>query len=151
MTARFVFLPLIVFSAVLLAPGAFGQGIIIGGVGGPGGMKNQAFSAEQLWINDRVLADGNHIHQETHGKIFRDTEGRQRTERELPVMSDGVTRRLMVTIDDPLRRANIMLDELTRTATVNYFPDPAARKNVPSPTPLPLAATRIETKREDLG
>jgi hypothetical protein len=59
-------------------------GAIIGNVGpGFGGVQGAPFSAEVIDESEQFLADGNRIHRETHGRIFRDSQGRTRTLRVL--------------------------------------------------------------------
>src|SRR6516164_4237711 len=60
-------------------------GGMIGGFSGVSmsGVKGPPFSADVIEETDRNLADGNHIHRKTHGKFFRDSEGRSRTENEI--------------------------------------------------------------------
>src|SRR5947199_316596 len=57
-----------------LAQGTMG-GIVSTGGGAPGVAK-VPYSADTIIVSDRVLADGNHIHRETHGRVYRDSQGR---------------------------------------------------------------------------
>src|SRR4051812_12204978 len=70
---------------VLLASCAFAQvgAGTGGGIGtgvGPREIRGVPFSADVTTETTRILADGNRIHQENHGKIYRDSEGITRTE-----------------------------------------------------------------------
>jgi hypothetical protein len=96
-------------------------GGLIAGYIGPNinGTKGQPFSADVIDESDQFLADGNHIHRENHGKMFRDSEGRSRNEMEFsmgrPV--DGVLL-THITITDPVQGQFISLDPRQKQATV---------------------------------
>ena len=51
------------------------SGVAAGFTGPFNGTKGQPFSADAIDEIDQFLADGNHIHRESHGKLFRDSEG----------------------------------------------------------------------------
>src|SRR5579872_5143488 len=57
----------------------------LGAEAGPLGrvVKNAPFSADSITESTQTLADGNHIRQSTTSRIFRDSEGRTRTEQSL--------------------------------------------------------------------
>ena len=67
-----------------IAASAGGIGVTTAGAFTSGfqGIKGVPYSADVITETTRVLADGNRIHQEMHGKQFRDSEGRTRTETE---------------------------------------------------------------------
>lgn len=95
-------------------------GVIAGYIGtGISGAKGQPFSADVIDETDQFLADGNHIHRESHGKVFRDSEGRTRNEIELsigrPVDGALLTH---ITIVDPVQGQFISLDPRQKQATV---------------------------------
>lgn len=99
-------------------------GGVIGGYLGPGpglsGVRGAPFSADIIDENDQLLADGNHIRQETHGRMFRDSEGRTRSESEL--RSFGLTKPLVsIHIFDPVEKTMIVLNAEQKTATVHHF------------------------------
>src|SRR5438270_10462546 len=104
---------LVAFIVPALPLAAMAQATVGGAIGGHA-VKNQPFCADRLIVTDRVLADGNHIHQETHGKQCRDSEGRERTEQELPI--PGMASQTLISILDPTRGAMIMLDQNRKTA-----------------------------------
>ena len=104
----------------------------------PSPVKNAPFSADVITQYDRVLPNGNHIHRETHGKVFRDSQGRVRTETDLAnVVAVGGSSR-HITIQDPLQRVVIHLDLKTKTAMVRHLGDPTqppiASKDSPAPS-----------------
>jgi hypothetical protein len=84
------------------------------------------FSADVEEENDKFLADGNHIHYEVHGKIFRDSEGRIRTETEAPVFTSDSKPFVHINITDLLEGRIIFLDVEHKTATVTLLGRPTA-------------------------
>lgn len=98
----------------------------------PTTIRNAPFSAEVSTQYDRVLSNGNHIHRETRGKVFRDPQGRVRTETE--IQSLGAAGSFQhIAIQDPVLREVIHLDSRTRTAYVHHlgevFPQDVAAGN----------------------
>src|SRR5215467_5951828 len=83
------------------------------------GPKGRPFSADVIDETDKVLADGNRIHRESHGKIFRDSEGRTRMETE-PELA-GRTAFVHIIITDPVGKVFISLDPQQKVATVHHF------------------------------
>lgn len=147
---------------LFLAIVASAQGVIGGMVmsGGPSGIKNKPYSADTVTITDRVLADGNRIHNEAHGRIFRDSEGRERVENGA-LTPPNMQPRTFITINDPIQRTWTTLQENNVTAIVNHLPDPeaelakatkaAAIQSNSNPNPANNENMKIESKREDLG
>ena len=87
------------------------------------------FSADLVSQLTQVQADGTPVTQETHGKMFRDSAGRTRSETELQSSAAGVARRF-VTIVDPLQGTSIVLDVAAKSATVFHLPaGPAVEAN----------------------
>jgi hypothetical protein len=84
----------------------------------PTPIKNAAFSAIVITQYDRTLGNGNHIHRETRGKVYRDDQGRVRTETESP--SSSGEQFVRVTIMDPVQHTVIHLDPRSRVATVTH-------------------------------
>lgn len=86
----------------------------------PSGMKGVPFSAEVVNETIRVLPDGNRIHQETHGKRFRDSEGRTRVEyASMMPRGDEIEH---VNIIDPVQQEFIFLNPGgEKTATVQHM------------------------------
>ncbi len=101
-----------------------GSGGMVGGIGGFIGSsmvdtRNHPFSADTIDETDQLLADGNHIHHELHGKFFRDSEGRTRTETEF--ILSGRDPMVHVIIFDPTEKLFISLDPQHKRATVSHF------------------------------
>src|SRR5262245_22080987 len=103
-----------------------GGGGVAGGsagayISGPQGPKGVPFSADVISETTRVLADGNRIHQELHGKRYRDSEGRTRSDTELPMMGSQEVRYQHISIIDAVQGIFINLDSRTKTATIHHF------------------------------
>jgi hypothetical protein len=83
-------------------------------------IKGSPFSADVIDENDQILSDGNRIHHETHGKMFRDSEGRTRTETEIRVPG-GEQRLVTILIMDPVKQINIEINPQTKTVTIHHM------------------------------
>ncbi len=81
------------------------------------------FSADVVKEFTRILSDGRQVPAVAHGKMFRDSEGRTRSEAEF--WPGAATRpHRLVTIVDPVRQVSIVLDQQSKTATVAHLPAP---------------------------
>jgi hypothetical protein len=130
---------------VLLACSAFAQvGVGIGMGMGPREIRGVPFSADVTTETTRILADGNRIHQENHGKIYRDSEGRTRTENSTNRLPDGQAWEF-VFINDPVSNVTINLDPQRKTATI--FRRSIMNAAQMQPRPVPPAETQSEPKR----
>lgn len=135
-----------IICVLLLATGALAQGItavgpakpVLGTVGSAPGVKGRPYSAETVMEKDQSLADGNHIHTEMHGKIFRDAEGRTRQETELR-SRDG-SQRVLIEIHDPIGKVYVQLEPESKTATLYGY------SLLGIGTPVPAAASRAKTR-----
>ena len=84
-------------------------------------VRNSPFSAEVVTQYDRALDNGGHIHRETRGKIYRDSQGRMRTDNEMPPAQPGTEKLERVTINDPVQKVIISLNPKGKTATIFHF------------------------------
>ncbi len=115
------------------------RGAVIGTIGGiPGasfthGNTGLPFSADVVEENDKFLADGNHIHYEVHGRFFRDSEGRIRTETEAPVFNSDSKPFVHINITDLVEGRIIFLDVEHKIATVTLLGRPAPQAAFTSP------------------
>lgn len=100
--------------------------------------KGIPFSADVVTETSRVLSDGTRIHQETHGKSFRDSEGRTRTETEAVSSIGNGEKFHHVTILDPVDHVIISLDPKAKVATIRQWIMPPT----PPATPRATAAKR---------
>jgi hypothetical protein len=122
----------------------FVGGIITGFGSGDRGTKGQPFSADVVDENDRYLADGNHIHREMHGKIFRDSQGRTRTETELDPGGPRTGEPFVhVVITDPVQGQFIVLDPRQKQATVHAMGPFATPGSGAQPAGTPAQANAL--------
>jgi hypothetical protein len=162
-------------SGIIVSQGRTGVvGGVVGGYIGPGmgfggDVLGLPFSADVIEESEQFLADGNRIHRETSGKMFRDSQGRTRTESEIGGMGT-VKGFALVHIVDPVEKVFITLNVAQKTAQVHHFggftlPARDASPNPPkNPRPpaagggligsLPGAVSQdrpIQNSHEDLG
>jgi len=87
----------------------------------PAVVPGAPFSADLITSYDRAADNGGHIRRETQGKIFRDGQGRTRTETEVLAPPPSTEKWRRITINDPVRQQVIYLNPNTRTATIYHF------------------------------
>lgn len=113
------------------------RGGVIGSIIGPtsnfAGNTGLPFSADVVEENDKLLADGNRIHYEVHGKIFRDSEGRMRTETEAPVFNSNSKPFVHINITDLVEERIIFLDTEHKIATVTLLGQPTGQAALTTP------------------
>jgi hypothetical protein len=97
------------------------MGGIVGSIFTPNDAPGQPFSADVVEETDQTLSDGNHIHRETHGKFFRDSQGRTRSETELGAFGPGSRPFVHIMIMDLVDGRFISLDPEHKLATINHF------------------------------
>lgn len=123
----------IAISVVVLVAGASAQppgpyGRMNGGarfLGAEAGMpgrvvKNAPYSADVVTDTTQTLPDGNTIHRTNTARVYRDSEGRSRTEQTLGGLNGlaaGASQQQVVYIHDPVAGANYALNPQNRTAT----------------------------------
>ena len=122
---------------------------MVGSLPTPRGVEGNPFSADVINQHSKVLADGNRIEQETHGKMYRDSQGRVRNEIEMLVPNGE--RRQSISIQDPTERVNILLDPIRKTARVMHMPDPATIRKEMGQQPRPPEPSRVSHQVEQLG
>jgi hypothetical protein len=128
------------------------------------GVKGHPFSADVIDETDQFLADGKHIHRETHGKIFRDSAGRSRIENEYGGMMSGSKPLVYIQIFDPVQNTSISHDPQPQGSTVHRFwgrsvagtvfkpPRPATRSAQPGTLPATgVAQAPVQTMRDMQG
>jgi len=74
-------------------------------------VKGAPFSGTMRTESTRTFADGNRIHQESSSKMWRDKEGRMRTEAEI-MLPPGLTQDAptLISISDPVAKVRYVLD-----------------------------------------
>jgi hypothetical protein len=133
-----------------------GGGGVIGGSGTVGGgpiahraVTGAPYSAEL--VNERVqtLANGTHInHPSTTDKVYRDSEGRTRTEHLMPrppgfKQPDGAEAPVMVTIFDPVAHVMYTLNASEKVAYKQTIQVPANRPSRSFTSSAALGVTRV--------
>lgn len=144
-----------VFIAPLFLSNATAQVIASSGIGSGSsvrhGIQQNPLSAEFVNHRSTVLSDGNRIEQKTREKLYRDSEGRTRTEHEM-LMPNG-QRHQTVMINDVVKGMNIFLDSDRKTAQVHqYSTQPVIGNAMPRPSSVPLQRRSEDPpKFENLG
>lgn len=115
------------------------------------GVQQNPLSVEFVNHRSTVLSDGNRIEQETHEKLYRDSEGRTRTEHEM-LLPNG-QRHQTVLINDVVKGINIFLDPDRKTAQVHQYPtQPVTGNAMARPSSVPLQRRSEDSpKFENLG
>lgn len=143
--------------------GRFGGGPnarFLGAEAGPPGrvVRNAPYSAEMITESTQTLADGNHIRQSTTARVFRDSEGRTRTEQSLKglgALAGNTDLPNVIFIGDPVAGTTYALNPSAKTATKRGWMRPG-RSGPPSSDRTAQKARRRESmdanmKTESLG
>ena len=125
-----------------------------GGIGGPDAVLLGAgpgsrtvvtgapYSAVEVIQRRQTLADGNSISTKTQSNVYRDSQGRIRTEETMTRQSStGETTRTMVTIFDPVGGYQYTLDSASMTARQSGLPRFFSGANARPAPPLPPNVT----------
>lgn len=122
-------------------------------------VKNAPYSAEMMTERTQTLADGNHIRDNTTARVYRDSEGRTRTEQSLKGLGAlGANSNLpnVVFINDPVAGLNYALNTMNKTATKTGWMRPGRGGGPPREVPgagggRRRAAEGGNVKTESLG
>jgi hypothetical protein len=136
-------------------------GTIAGGIaGGPKAQVGSPYSLEREAETVRTLVDGTHIVTKTHSLMYRDSQGRTRTEMFAPdrlQTGQDSQEPIMINIVDPVEGVQYSVNPHNHTATRIVFParppklpPPPPTKTLPPPPPRP-AELKVSTQTEDLG
>lgn len=104
------------------------------------------FSSDVLRQSTQIQPNGSRALVETHGKMFRDSQGRTRVETELTSGAGSVTRHF-TTIFDPVQHISIVLNVEAKTARIYHLPPAPAL----SQKQLKLVATAQATQAHKNG
>lgn len=109
------------------APGPFGGARFLGAEAGMPRrvVKNAPFSADVVTETTQTLPDGNRIHQTTTVKMYRDAEGRTRSEQSLKNLNGlapNANLPSVVFINDPVAGTNYALNPTAHTANRSTWP-----------------------------
>jgi len=161
MRSTIIFCLIPTFAAVLLAQGPearFGPRGFEGGAGfagrgagilgaGPGSrtpVTGAPYSATETQQRQQTLANGNQIATKEQSAVYRDSQGRIRTEQTItPSASSGKAPYTVVTIFDPVAGTRHVLDSSTMIAHQTTLPKmrPAAGSERPAPRARPNETT----------
>jgi hypothetical protein len=97
-------------------------GRLVGAVAGMPGrvVKSAPYSADVVTETSQTLADGNHVRQTSTARVYRDSEGRVRTEQSLGglgALGVNSSQRQVVFINDPVAGVNYALNVEDKTAS----------------------------------
>lgn len=127
---------------------AQGPGARPGGFGGPGGrfgmmglaphgapVTGAPYSALETTQSVRTLSGGNQIQHQDQSKVYRDSQGRVRTERTFtpPAGAANQTARTTITIYDPVAGTVTVLDPQNKTAFQRQVRTPSGSANANAP------------------
>lgn len=113
-------------------------------------VKGAPYTADISTEFTQVLGDGNHIHQVTGERIYRDSEGRTRRETSLTGFgSSGDSGVPLAFVDDPVAGSSFVLDLNKRTVT--RMPSRQPAPNSASVRNRPARAANPNLKTESLG
>jgi hypothetical protein len=140
------------FAAILAAQGpppgrGFGGGFAGRGTGilgaGPGSrtpVTGAPYSATETLQRQQTLANGNQIATKEQSNVYRDSQGRIRTEETItPAASSGKAPYTMVTIFDPIGGYRYVLNSSNMTAYQSPLPPPRAASTDTTTRPAPPA------------
>lgn len=118
-------------------------------------VPNAPFSADVVKQSTQLQPDGSRALVETHGKMFRDAEGRTRVETEL-ASSSGAATRHFINIVDPVQQISIVMNVEAKTGTVYHLPSAAVLsdkqlKLIAAAEARRSTAGRSASASEDLG
>jgi len=105
------------------------------------------YSGDQITEHVQTLADGNRIVNKTTRKVYRDSQGRTRTETSLPAFPGGPPPPVMIAIHDPVAGFTYLLDAEHKTAQKMVAKPPSVQvqtgQELPPlpPPPPPFAGT----------
>jgi hypothetical protein len=122
---------LVVFASMALAQGGFARpggpgGPMGGGRGGRGGERvvtGAPYSGVEVHTFQETLGDGNTINRTTQTALYRDSQGRTRTETTItPPASSGKQPYTLIRISDPVAGKMHVLDSSTMTSHTTRIP-----------------------------
>jgi hypothetical protein len=115
-------------------------------------VKNAPYAADIVTESTQTLADGNHIRQSTTGKVYRDSEGRTRSEQSVNLNGLAANANMppMVFINDPVAGLNYALNTKDRTAVKsNWMPRGRGGPGGPPPNQTQANGTQANGAQAD--
>ena len=120
-------------------------------------IKNAPYSAEAITETTQTLPDGNRIRQSITVHMYRDSEGRTRTEQPLHTLNGlapNANLPQVVFINDPVANVNFALNPTSRTATRSSWDRPSTERPAmrrPEPGITPMTAGPGRTRELGRG
>ena len=108
-------------------------------------VKNAPYSADTTTETTQTLPDGNHIRQTSSSHVYRDSEGRTRTEIAqvaLGAIAPNSSLPRMVFVQDPVAGTSYALDTVDKTATRSAWPGRGRGPGAKGPGPAADAGGR---------
>jgi len=135
-------------------PGGFagrGPGLLGAGPGSRTPVTGAPYSGTETLQTQETLADGNQIVRRQQSMVFRDSQGRVRTEQTITPTDSAKAPFTIVTIFDPVAGYQYVLDSSKMTARQRSLPKfDGARQPFPGRTP-PSGANAPQRTTTDLG
>jgi hypothetical protein len=103
-------------------------GFVYAGPAGIHAITGEPFSVEEESERSQVLADGTHVNQTTQTHLYRDSQGRTRSELVPGQLQDGGHRTQIVQIHDPVAHIRYMLDLSRQVARRYELPAPGQNR-----------------------
>jgi hypothetical protein len=128
-------------------PGFGGPGFGLG-IGGPGAatVTGAPYSGQEIVQSVQTLANGNQLQRNDQINVYRDSQGRVRTE-STTTPPGSSTAKTMITIVDPVAGYVTRLDPQTLTAVKTALPTGTP----PTPPTPPSGSSAPQVVKEDLG
>jgi len=119
----------------------------VGGGSGAEGVTGAPYSAEEIEENVQTLADGTHLTHTSTVKMYRDSQGRTRTERSMPTLGAAkADAPVMIDVFDPVAHVHYMLNTRDKIAHKVNIPSaetgPSSKRVVGQVGPFASAARR---------
>lgn len=157
MRTKFLFCSAILLASVLMAQGPRDRGFGMRGHGFGGPISRTPvtgapYSAVETFQTQQLLANGNQISQTEQSKVYRDSQGRTRTERTVtPPAASGKQPFTEITIVDPVAGYRYQLNSSAMTAVQTSLPPPrTSTSNGTRPAP-PSGADKPTLATANLG
>ncbi len=123
--------------------------------GAPGRVvKNAPYSADMITESTQTLADGNHIRQSTASRVFRDSEGRTRTEQSLKglgALAGASNLPNVIFLSDPVAGTSYALNPAAKTASKSGWMRPGRSGPPPRGRAEQGGGRKGEGRRESQG
>lgn len=115
-------------------------------------MTGEPYSATETLQSQQALANGNQISHSSQSTVYRDSQGRMRTEETItPAAASGKAPYTLVTIFDPVGGYSYVLNSSTMTARQTALPKPPSTSASSTTTTPPQRPANPNVVVTDLG